>query len=128
MSFRSAPQLRVLIVDDSRTIRRTAESLLSKAGCLVSTAEDGYLCLAMAYDFQPDIIFIDVMMPRLDGFQTAALFRAVPAFRSTPIVMLTSKDGLYDKARARMAGASDFVTKPFSKDDLLKTLAKHFPA
>lgn len=115
----AAPSLKVMIVDDSKTIRRTAETLLSKAGYQVFTASDGFAALAEVVDHQPDIIFMDIMMPRLDGYQTCALIKNNEKFRHTPIIMLSSKDGLFDRARGRIVGSDQYLTKPFTKEELL---------
>ena len=114
--------LRVMVVDDSKTIRRTAETLLVKEGCSVATAVDGFEALAMIADQQPHIIFVDIMMPRLDGYQTCALIKNNSEFKSTPVIMLSSKDGLFDRARGRMVGCEEYLTKPFTKDQLLQTV------
>jgi len=111
--------LRVMVIDDSKTIRRTAETLLSKAGCEVMTATDGFEALAKIADHQPQIIFVDIMMPRLDGYQTCALIKHNQVFKNTPVIMLSSKDGLFDRARGRIVGSEQYLTKPFSKDELL---------
>ena len=115
---------KVLVIDDSKTIRRTAETLLQKEGCEVITAEDGFDALAKIADNKPDIIFVDVMMPRLDGYQTCALIKNNSEFKSTPVVMLSSKDGLFDKARGRIVGSDQYLTKPFTKDQLLQAVAQ----
>jgi twitching motility two-component system response regulator PilG len=117
--------LKVLVIDDSNTIRRTAETLLAKAGCVVSTASDGFDSLAKIVDINPDIIFVDIMMPRLDGYQTCALIKNNPDFKSTPVIMLSSKDGLFDKAKGRIVGADDYLTKPFGRAELLDVLDKY---
>ena len=109
-----------MVVDDSNTIRRTVETILNKIGCNVITAIDGYDALAKIAESKPDLIFIDIMMPRLDGYQTCALVKNNPAFKSTPVVMLSSKDGLFDKAKGRIVGSDQYLTKPFSKDELLE--------
>jgi len=114
--------LRVLVIDDSKTIRRSAENLLSKEGCEVITAIDGFDALAKIADTRPNIIFVDVMMPRLDGYQTCALIKNNSEFKSTPVVMLSSKDGIFDKAKGRIVGSDQYITKPFSKDELLGTI------
>ena len=114
--------LRVMVIDDSKTIRRTAETLLAKEGCSVSTAVDGFEALAMISDQQPHIIFVDIMMPRLDGYQTCALIKNNQQFKSTPVIMLSSKDGLFDKARGRVVGAEQYLTKPFTRDELLSAI------
>ena len=117
--------LRVMIIDDSKTIRRTAESLLKKAGCEVVTANDGFEALAKIADHKPDIIFVDIMMPRLDGYQTCALIKHNRAFRDTPVIMLSSKDGLFDRARGRIVGSERYLTKPFSKEELLGAIREY---
>ena len=111
--------LRVMIVDDSKTIRRTAEMLLKKAGCEVITANDGFEALSKVVDYNPKIIFVDIMMPRLDGYQTCALIKHNQKFNKTPIIMLSSKDGLFDRARGRIVGAEQYLTKPFTKEELI---------
>lgn len=116
--------LKIMVIDDSNTIRRTAETLLSKAGCEGVTAVDGFDSLAKIADFKPDIIFVDIMMPRLDGYQTCALIKNNSQFKSTPVVMLSSKDGLFDKAKGRIVGADEYLTKPFSKNELFEMLEK----
>jgi twitching motility two-component system response regulator PilG len=117
--------VKVMVIDDSKTIRRTAETLLSKAGCEVITAVDGFDALAKIADSQPSIIFVDIMMPRLDGYQTCALVKNNSAFQSTPVIMLSSKDGLFDRAKGRIVGSDQYLTKPFSKDDLLSAIKDH---
>jgi twitching motility two-component system response regulator PilG len=117
--------LKVMVIDDSNTIRKTAETLLSKAGCEVITATDGFDSLAKIADNEPDLIFVDIMMPRLDGYQTCALIKNNKQFRHTPVIMLSSKDGLFDKAKGRIVGADDYLTKPFSKNELFEALAKY---
>ena len=117
--------LKVMIIDDSKTIRRTAETLLQKEGCDVITAEDGFDALAKIADHRPDIIFVDVMMPRLDGYQTCALIKNNSEFKSTPVIMLSSKDGLFDKAKGRIVGSDEYLTKPFSRDELLGAIQQH---
>jgi twitching motility two-component system response regulator PilG len=117
--------LNVMVIDDSKTIRRTAETLLKKAGCEVITAVDGFEALAKIADHRPDIIFVDIMMPRLDGYQTCALIKNNQSFKSTPVIMLSSKDGLFDKARGRIVGSEQYLTKPFTKDELLGAITKH---
>ena len=120
--------LKVLVIDDSKTIRRTAETLLSKEGCEVFTAVDGFDALSKIADHQPAIIFVDIMMPRLDGYQTCALIKKNGKFHTTPVVMLSSKDGLFDRARGRMVGSDQYLTKPFTKESLLKAVAAHVKA
>ena len=117
--------LRVMVIDDSKTIRRTAEALLKKAGCEVITAIDGYEALAKIADTRPHVIFVDIMMPRLDGYQTCALIKNNSQFKTTPVIMLSSKDGLFDKAKGRIVGSDEYLTKPFSKDELLDAIKEH---
>lgn len=120
--------LRVMVIDDSKTIRRTAETLLRKEGCEVATAVDGFEALAKISDLQPQIIFVDVMMPRLDGYQTCALIKNNRQYKSTPVIMLSSKDGLFDKARGRIVGSQQYLTKPFTREELLGAIRSHVPA
>ncbi|WP_419591220.1 response regulator, partial [Thiolapillus sp.] len=108
--------LKIMVIDDSKTIRRTAENLLKKAGCEVVTATDGFEALSLVADHHPDLIFVDIMMPRLDGYQTCALIKNNKAYSDTPVVMLSSKDGLFDRAKGRLAGSDQYLTKPFSRD------------
>ena len=117
--------LKVMVIDDSKTIRRTAETLLTKAGCNVLTADNGFEALPIISTQRPDILFIDIMMPRLDGYQTCALVKNNPKFSSTPIVMLSSKDGLFDRAKGRAVGAEQYLTKPFTREDLLGAIRTH---
>ena len=117
--------LKVLVIDDSSTIRRSAEIFLVQAGCQVILAEDGFDALAKINDYQPDLIFCDILMPRLDGYQTCSLIKKSARFHTTPVVMLSSKDGLFDRARGRMVGSDEYLTKPFTKDSLLKTVDLH---
>jgi len=117
--------LKVMIIDDSKTIRRSAETLLKKAGCEVITANDGFEALARVADHRPDIIFVDIMMPRLDGYQTVALIKRNAKFKHTPLIMLSSKDGLFDRARGRVVGSEEYLTKPFTKEDLLGAIKRH---
>ena len=114
--------LRVMVIDDSKTIRRTAETLLKKEGCDVVTATDGFEALAKIADHQPQIVFVDIMMPRLDGYQTCALIKKNSRFHAMPVVMLSSKDGLFDKARGRIVGSDQYLTKPFTRDELLAAI------
>jgi twitching motility two-component system response regulator PilG len=111
--------LKILVIDDSKTIRRTAETLLSKEGCTVYTAIDGFDALSKIADHHPDVIFVDIMMPRLDGYQTCSLIKHNKTFKDIPVIMLSSKDGLFDRARGRIVGSEDYLTKPFTKDELL---------
>ena len=117
--------LKVMVIDDSKTIRRTAETLLKKEGCDVVTAIDGFEALAKISDQQPNIIFVDIMMPRLDGYQTCSLIKHNKVFRSIPVIMLSSKDGLFDRARGRIVGSEHYLTKPFTKDELLSAIETH---
>ena len=114
--------LKVMVIDDSLTIRRSAEIFLVQAGCKVILAEDGFDALAKISDHQPDLIFVDILMPRLDGYQTCALIKKNPRFAATPVVMLSSRDGLFDRARGRMAGSDEYLTKPFTREALLKVI------
>ena len=116
--------LKILVVDDSNTIRRSAEIFLKAGHYEVMLAEDGFDALAKVSDYHPDLIFCDILMPRLDGYQTCAIIKRNAKFSSVPIIMLSSKDGVFDKARGRMAGAQDYLTKPFTKDQLLKAVAQ----
>jgi len=116
--------LKVMVIDDSNTIRRTAETLLTKAGCDVITATDGFDSLAKIADKSPEVIFVDIMMPRLDGYQTCALIKNNSQYKHIPVIMLSSKDGLFDKAKGRIVGADDYLTKPFSKAELFEVLEK----
>jgi twitching motility two-component system response regulator PilG len=120
--------LRIMVIDDSKTIRRTAESLLRKEGFEVILASDGFEALSMVADHRPDLIFLDIMMPRLDGYQTCALIKHHRVFRHTPVVMLSSKDGLFDRARGRVVGSDHYITKPFTRDELLAAIAQHCSA
>ena len=120
--------VKVMVIDDSNTIRRSAEIFLVQAGCQVLLAEDGFDALAKVADHQPDVIFCDIVMPRLDGYQTCALIKKSQRLRSTPVIMLSSKDGLFDRARGRMVGSDRYLTKPFTKDSLLQTVATFAPA
>ena len=117
--------LKIMVVDDSKTIRRTAETLLKKVGCTVVTAVDGFDALAKIADTRPDIIFIDIMMPRLDGYQACALIKNNSEFKSTPVIMLSSKDGLFDRARGRIAGSEEHVNKPFTQEELIDVINKY---
>ena len=119
--------LKVMVIDDSNTIRRSAEIFLAQVGCQVLLAEDGFDALAKIADHQPDVIFVDIMMPRLDGYQTCSLIKKNQRLRETPVIMLSSKDGLFDRARGRMVGSDEYLTKPFTKDSLLKAVATHAP-
>jgi twitching motility two-component system response regulator PilG len=124
---RAAQDFRILVIDDSKTIRRTAETYLQREGFTVDTAEDGFLSLANIVKNAPDLIFVDIMMPRLDGYQTCALIKGHAQYRHIPVVMLSSKDGLFDKARGRIVGADHYVTKPFTRDEILVVIRELFP-
>lgn len=115
---------KVLVIDDSNTIRRSAEIFLKQGGYEVVLAEDGFDALSKVNDHAPDVIFCDILMPRLDGYQTCAIIKRNPRFARTPVIMLSSKDGLFDKARGRMVGSQDYLTKPFTKDQLLQAVAQ----
>ena len=121
----AAPGVRVLVIDDSNTIRRSAEIFLAQGGHEVVLAEDGFGALAKVSDHTPALIFCDILMPRLDGYQTCAIIKRNPRFAHVPVIMLSSKDGLFDKARGRMVGSEDYLTKPFTKDQLLQAVAQH---
>ena len=116
---------KVLVIDDSNTIRRSAEIFLKQGGYEVVLAEDGFDALSKVNDHEPDVIFCDILMPRLDGYQTCAIIKRNPRFTNTPVIMLSSKDGLFDKARGRMVGSQDYLTKPFTKDQLLQAVAQY---
>ena len=116
--------LKILVIDDSNTIRRSAEIFLKQGGHEVVLAEDGFDALSKIADYQPDLIFCDILMPRLDGYQTCAIIKRNEKFAETPVVMLSSKDGVFDKARGRMVGSQEYLTKPFTKDQLLQTVTK----
>jgi twitching motility two-component system response regulator PilG len=117
--------IKVMVIDDSQTIRRTAETLLVKEGYTVVTAADGFEALAKVADHEPDLIFIDIMMPRLDGYQACALIKSNIHFAKTPVIMLSSKDGLFDRARGRIVGSDEYLTKPFTKDELIGAVKAH---
>ncbi len=123
----STTGMKVLVIDDSNTIRRSAEIFLKQGGHEVVLAEDGFDALAKVNDYQPDLIFCDILMPRLDGYQTCAIIKRNAKFAAVPVVMLSSKDGVFDKARGRMVGSQEYLTKPFTKDQLLQTV-KQFGA
>jgi len=124
----ASKKLRILVVDDSATIRRSAETMLSKEGCEVITAENGFEALSKITRHHPDLIFVDIMMPRLDGYQTCAIIKNNAEFRDTPVVMLTSKDGLFDMARGRVVGSDQYLTKPFTREELLGAVKQHATA
>jgi twitching motility two-component system response regulator PilG len=119
--------VKVMVIDDSNTIRKTAETLLKRAGYIVITAADGFEAMSVVTDQHPDIIFIDIMMPRLDGYQTCALIKNNKQFGSTPVIMLSSKDGLFDRARGKLAGSEQHIHKPFTQDDLVNAINKYVP-
>ncbi|NOQ79130.1 MAG: response regulator [Gammaproteobacteria bacterium] len=114
-----------MVIDDSKTIRRTAETLLKKSGCEVFTATDGFEALSKILEHRPSIIFVDIMMPRLDGYQTCALIKNNKMFKNIPVIMLSSKDGLFDRARGRIVGSEQYLTKPFTKDELLGAITQY---
>ena len=120
-----AAGIKVLVIDDSNTIRRSAEIFLKQGGHEVLLAEDGFDALSKVNDHDPDLIFCDILMPRLDGYQTCAIIKRNQRFAKVPVIMLSSKDGLFDKARGRMVGSEDYLTKPFTKDQLLQAVAQH---
>ncbi len=128
MEDNNLTDLRVMVIDDSKTIRRTAETLLKKEGCNVVTATDGFEALSKIADHQPQVIFVDIMMPRLDGYQTCALIKNNQMFKAIPVIMLSSKDGLFDKARGRIVGSDEYLTKPFTRDELLSAIRKFVKA
>ena len=121
----AAAPTRILVIEDSNTIRRSAEIFLKQGGHEVALAEDGFDALAKLGDFHPDLVFCDILMPRLDGYQTCAIIKRNPQFSAVPVIMLSSKDGLFDKARGRMVGSQDYLTKPFTKDQLLQAVLQH---
>ena len=123
----TAPALKVLVVDDSNTIRRSAEIFLKQGGHDVLLADDGFDALAKINDYQPDLVFCDILMPRLDGYQTCAIIKRNPRFARVPVIMLSSKDGLFDKARGRMVGSEEYLTKPFTKEQLLRAVEAFRP-
>jgi len=117
--------IKVMIIDDSNTIRRTAEALLKKAGYEVLTAADGFEAMSLITDHRPDIIFVDIMMPRLDGYQTCLLIKNNKQFKHIPVIMLSSKDGLFDRARGKIAGSQEHVNKPFTQEELIEVISKY---
>ncbi len=125
MSQEAAKEKRILIVDDSETIRRTAEALLKKEGYQVAVAEDGLRAFAAIVDFKPQIIFLDIMMPRLDGYQVCSVIKNNPEYSHIPVIMLSSKDNIFDKARGRVSGSEFFMSKPFSKEELVSVVNQH---
>jgi twitching motility two-component system response regulator PilG len=118
-------KVKILVIDDSNTIRRSAEMFLRAAGYEVILAEDGFDALAKISDHEPHVIFVDIMMPRLDGYQTCALIKQNPVLKTTPVIMLSSKDGVFDRARGRLAGSDRYLTKPFTKEALLEAVKEH---
>ncbi len=120
-----SPSRKVLVVDDSQTVRRTAELFLRQGGHEVLLADDGFDALARMHEFQPDLVFCDILMPRLDGYQTCAIIKRNPRFSRVPVVMLSSKDGVFDMARGRMAGSEQHLTKPFTREQLLEAVERH---
>jgi len=125
VSASSPGPIRVLVIDDSNTIRRSAELFLRQAGYEVILAEDGFDALAKISDHQPQVIFVDIMMPRLDGYQTCALIKQHPQLKSTPVIMLSSKDGVFDRARGRLAGSDRYLTKPFTQEGLIEAINQY---
>lgn len=123
--FETLKGVKVMVIDDSNTIRRSAEIFLNQAGCEVILAQDGFDALSKITDHQPDVVFVDIMMPRLDGYQTCSLIKRNAKYRTTPVIMLSSKDGLFDRARGRMVGSDEYLTKPFTKDTLLTAVREH---
>jgi twitching motility two-component system response regulator PilG len=117
--------LKVMVIDDSNTIRRSAEMFLKPCGCEMILAQDGFDALSKIVDYQPHVIFVDIMMPRLDGYQTCSLIKRNPRYQLTPVIMLSSKDGLFDRARGRMAGSDQYLTKPFTQDTLIQAICAH---
>lgn len=117
--------VKVMIIDDSNTIRRSAEIFLKPSGCEVILAEDGFEAMSKIVDNQPNIIFIDIVMPRLDGYQACMLIKKNPTYQSIPVVMLSSRDGLFDKAKGRIAGSDNYLTKPFTAKGLLNIIRKY---
>lgn len=125
MTDSATSTVRVLVIDDSNTIRRSAEIFLRQAGYEVILAEDGFDALSKISDYHPQIIFVDIMMPRLDGYQTCALIKQNPVFKTTPVIMLSSKDGVFDRARGRLAGSDRYLTKPFTKEGLIQAVTDY---
>src|SRR6185295_7988201 len=125
VSDAASSRVKVLVIDDSNTIRRSAEMFLRQAGYEVILAEDGFDALAKISDHEPQVIFVDIMMPRLDGYQTCALIKQNPTLRSTPVIMLSSKDGIFDRARGRLAGSDRYLTKPFTREGLIAAVTEH---
>lgn len=125
MSSTELSGIKVMVIDDSNTIRRSAEIFLKNAGCEVVLAEDGFDALSKIADQHPQVIFIDIMMPRLDGYQTCSLIKRNDRFKTTPVIMLSSKDGLFDRARGRMAGSDEYLTKPFTQETLMEAVKQY---
>ncbi|WP_042884428.1 response regulator [Cupriavidus necator] len=121
------PRRKVLVIDDSSTIRRTAEIFLSQAGYQVTLAEDGFEALAKVGDLHPDLVFCDILMPRLDGYQTCSLIKKSPRFHAIPVIMLSSRDGVFDRSRGRLVGAHDHLAKPFTREALLQAVQGCLP-
>jgi twitching motility two-component system response regulator PilG len=117
--------VKVMVIDDSNTIRRSAEIFLKQAGCEVILAEDGFDALSKIASLLPDVIFVDIMMPRLDGYQTCSLIKRNSRFKSTPVIMLSSKDGIFDRARGRMVGSDQYLTKPFTQESLIAAVSTY---
>jgi len=115
---------KIMIIDDSNTVRRSAEIFLEPSGCEIISATDGFDAMSKIIDHQPDVIFVDIVMPRLDGYQTCMLIKKNPHYQSTPVIMLSSKNGVFDKARGRLAGSDDYLTKPFTQEELLSVIQK----
>src|SRR5262245_18313871 len=118
--------IKVLVTDDSSTIRRSAQLFLKQVGCEVILAEDGFEALGKIPDCQPSIIFLDIMMPRLDGYQTCSVIKRNQKFGGTPVIMLSGQDGIFDRARGKVVGADEYLTKPFTKESLLGAVRKHY--
>ncbi|ENU81458.1 MULTISPECIES: twitching motility response regulator PilG [unclassified Acinetobacter] len=125
MQENNPKNLKVMVIDDSKTIRRTAETLLQREGYEVVTAVDGFEALSKIAETNPDIVFVDIMMPRLDGYQTCALIKNSQQYQNIPIIMLSSKDSLFDQAKGRIVGSDQYLTKPFSKDELIDAIRTH---
>lgn len=123
MTSNGFDNMKIMVIDDSSTIRKSAELFLQQAGCRVILAEDGFDALAKIADHEPDVIFCDILMPRLDGYQTCSLIKKNPRFAATPVIMLSSRDGMFDRARGRMAGCDQYLTKPFTANTLLDAVA-----
>lgn len=122
LNLEQLASVKVMVIDDSNTIRRSAEIFLKASGCQVILAEDGFDALAKISNEHPDVIFVDIMMPRLDGYQTCSLIKRNARYKNTPVIMLSSKDGLFDRARGRMVGSDQYLTKPFTQETLLEAV------